>query len=366
MYNIYENVNQCKWGGCIMIGKRIKSARLRNHLTLDELAKKMGGIVTKQAISQYENNHKKPSGKVLRELTKSLGVTREYFLRSSSVEIEHLEFRKRASKLGVRKQEVILDTVQDYIERYLELEEIVDTLPEFNNPLALYKTINTFEEAEEAANQVRIEWNLGNDAIERVIELLESKEIKVFTIDADDAFSGVSGLANDKYPFIVVNENMPLDHIRFTALHEFAHLIMKIGNEKIEENLCNRFAGAFLFHEDAVKDEFGEKRRKKFSLPELIAIKQKYGISIAAIMYRLYDLELTTKSVLTNFYRFRNMQRWGKTEPGPLKVPEIPRRFERLLMRAYVEGEITASKAAELFGNKLKPADIAERYKGIV
>ena len=57
-----------------MIGERLIQLRLAQNLTLDALAEKMGGIVTKQALSKYEQNQAQPSPIVLTKLSAALGV----------------------------------------------------------------------------------------------------------------------------------------------------------------------------------------------------------------------------------------------------------------------------------------------------
>jgi transcriptional regulator with XRE-family HTH domain len=53
--------------------------------SMDRLVQETGGIITKQAISKYENNKMKPDSQVLNALSKALGVKAEYFFRDSKV-----------------------------------------------------------------------------------------------------------------------------------------------------------------------------------------------------------------------------------------------------------------------------------------
>ena len=57
-----------------MIEKRLKQLRLANGLSLEGLATRLGGFVTKQALSKYEQGKAKPSPVVLNKLASVLGV----------------------------------------------------------------------------------------------------------------------------------------------------------------------------------------------------------------------------------------------------------------------------------------------------
>src|SRR5215472_16623807 len=76
---------------------RIKQLRLAKGMSLDDLAASMGAIVTKQAISKYENNLAKPTHKVAARLANALGVPPLELWREPSVTIKFVAYRKRAS-----------------------------------------------------------------------------------------------------------------------------------------------------------------------------------------------------------------------------------------------------------------------------
>lgn len=76
------------------------------------------------------------------------------------------------------------------------------------------------KEVEEAASQLRQAWNLGEDPLYNIVELLEDHGLKVLEVDAGVSFSDLSGrLEKDHTPFIVLNANpqIPIDRKRFTA-----------------------------------------------------------------------------------------------------------------------------------------------------
>ena len=341
-----------------MIGERLKRARIKSGLSLEALAQKANGIVTKQAISQYEKNQKNPSSAVVIALANALEVGVEYFFRTVDVSIGEVDFRKHSS-FGKKKQEIIKERVREYLERYIQLEEILEINNSFINPIENEK-IEKYEDIENIVNKLRDEWSLGRDPISNVVEMLELREIKVIFIDEDKKFNGLCGKANnsESHPFIVLNGNKALsdDRKRFTALHELGHMLLPKHNLD-EERASDRFAGAFLFPKESVFQEFG-KKRNKISITELNHIKQKYGIPIAGIIFRLRQLEIISEAMYKRFWIQNRSAKFD--ERFPFIKEEKAIRFENLLAHAYSEKLISLSKLAELSG--LSVDEALEKY----
>lgn len=334
-----------------MFGERLKRARIKAGLSLQELADKAGNIVSKQAISQYEKEEKNPSSKVLIGLSNALNLNVEYFFRNINVQINKVDFRKHSS-FGKKKQEIIKERVREYLERYIEIEEILDIESYFRNPIE-NEVIKSYDDIDEVANKLRNSWNIGLDSIDNVIEMLEEQNIKVILIADEEKFNGLSGQANNdtKHPFVVLNNNEKLsnDRKRFTALHELGHLLLPENDLEDQEKASDMFAGAFLFPRESVFKEFGEKR-KKISYEELSQIKQKYGISIAGIVVRLYQLEIIEKSMYSKFWRIYGRRDNNLDTKYPyIKIEEV-KRFDNLIARGYSENLISLSKLSELSG----------------
>lgn len=329
--------------------QRLLSARKMAGLSLQDLADKMDIEITKQALNQYEKGQTTPSSKVIISLSNALGLPVDYFFKKSDVKLENLEFRKKSS-LSQKEIEAARFKTMDYLEKYLEIEGLLNVENTFTNPLKK-AVVHNEQDIEKHANDLRKAWDLGLDPIPDVIALLEEKRIKVFELEASDEFSGLSS-RTDGIAVIVVNKNVNIVRKRFTALHELAHLVLTFPDamdDKLKELLCYTFAGAFLFPEEVFKDEFG-KKRTSILLNELVLLENYYGISVQAIMRRAHGLQLISDS------KFRDYQAWlsksgnKKKELGSFRGGETPMRFRRLVYKALSEDIITYSKAAALFG----------------
>ena len=337
------------------IAKRIKSARVIANLSLRELSEKMDAVVSHNAIKKYEDGLMIPDSQVLIHLAKALNVKPDYFFRQFTVEIENIEFRKK-SKTSKKTLNSIREIVTDAIERYVELEQFLNLSPAFHNPIAEQR-ISNGDDVEEAVMHLLSIWKVGYNALPNVIELLEDKQIKVIEIKADYNFDGLSGMANENIPVIVVNKNFPPERKRLTVLHELGHLLLHFPPDlepKTIEKLCYRFAGAMLIPKETFLVELGTSRRK-ISIPELIAIKETYGISMQAIMARAFDLGVISDERFILFRRWLNSSEDRRKEIGLGEYinREHSSRFKQLLYRAASEEIISMSKAANLANMKL-------------
>jgi Zn-dependent peptidase ImmA (M78 family) len=336
--------------------ERLKSARLMNGLSLQGLADKIENRVTKQALSKYEVGQVIPDSEMLGILSDALQVRPDYFFASSSIEFGDIEFRK-LQDYPAKERVRIVEIAKDELRRYLELEEILGIETAFHNPLEDF-SISSQEDIEAAAEKLREYWNLGSGAIANVTELLEDNHIKVLELDSSEEFDGFSTWVNQKrIPLIVLNKSKfkdKLDRKRFTAFHELAHLLLKVNHlpEREKEKFCHAFATAMLISKDTLKKELGGKR-SKLSINELGAMKQQYGISMQALVYRAKDLQLISDNYFKQFYATFNQLGYRKNEPVVYEGAEHSNRFSQLLFRALAENFISVSKAASLKNQKL-------------
>lgn len=341
-----------------MLNDRIKRARILRGMSLQEVADGLGDI-SKQALSKFETGPDVPNSTRLIQLAQVLGVKPDYFFRPETVDLGAVDFRKNV-RFGAKQQESIKEQVRDHLERYLAVENLFEAAgarKEFDSKDKF--PVRTAGDAESAANKLRTEWGIGSDALPNLIELLEEKGIKVVQIDAQDDFSGLKAeVSGSGDPVIVLNKTIPGDRQRFTAAHELGHLVMNIPDdieEAKKELLCHRFAGAFIFPRDCVEEEFG-KIRKRILLDELKMAKEAYGISMQAIVRRLYELEILPKDSFDFWMKI--VRRWGKKEPADYS-PEESIRMRLLTYRALAEGFISPSRAAELLNTSLQDIERA-------
>jgi Zn-dependent peptidase ImmA (M78 family) len=347
-----------------MIGKRLKQARDALGLSLRGLEANIQGLVSAQAIGKYERDEMMPSSTVLLALAKALNVSPDYLLNSREIELAGVDFRK-APQAGAKEERAVQAIVLDKVERYLEIEEMLpNTYQAWSAPIRSEFNINFIEDAEKAAETLRLIWELGIDPIPLMAELLEEKGIKVIAIDLPEEVSGskafVRSVSQDDMPVIVVNEKHNGERQRFTLAHELAHLVLRCPsmNDLDQEKTADRFAGAFLMAKEMMYRLLGT-NRTSISIGELVELKKIFKVSIAALVVRCGHLGVLTKAAYHRLWGEIKALGWNSSksnEPGRVD-PEKPKRMERLSLRAVAEGLISESKAAELLQISVRKLD---------
>ena len=338
-----------------VFAERFKSARLMKGFSLQDLADAMDNSLSRQALHRYEKGEVIPDAEKINLLSNALDINPDYFFRTTNVELGEIEYRK-LSQLPQKEAAIIKEKTKEYLSRYLELEEIMGLANEFDNHLDGFELVTTFDQVNKAAEILREKWSLGKGPIFNIVELLEDKHIKVVKLDVDEDFDGLQTWVNGNIPVVAYNlkKANKLDRIRFTLLHELAHLLLKFGNisEKQKETLCHQFAGAMLLPEETINAELGA-HRNKLSPLELGNIKKQYGISMQAIVMRAKDCKIINEHYTKQFFFLIKQLNWKVDEPVEYQGVEESNRFEQLLFRALIEEQISMSKAASLCNQSL-------------
>jgi len=329
-----------------MFSKNLKYYRLKNNMSMKELASLVG--ISQMAISHYESGERKPDMDTIKALAKVLGVKVTDFLenRNENLSFVHGEFRK-GSRLAAKQQEYIRESVEEYMNRFYSAVNVLggEVLPEAPKCHGLRLIGNVEEDALSMRKYLKVSefGPVGN-----LIELLENKGILVYICDIDnDAFSGMNGLVNER-PYIIVNGNMNPERIRSTIAHEMAHFIFMWPegmNEKAIEDTATAISGAFLFPAvDAVR-ELGIRRTA--ITKDMILTCKEYGISMYLLVKRAALCGIVNDNVAKTFYIKAGQAGWKKHEPTRISKEE-PMLFMQLVFRAVSENEISVQKGAEL------------------
>ena len=339
---------------------KLKELREKNAYSLQDLADKIG--VSKQSIHKFENGIVNASSETVLKLSEVFNVPYFYFFdnpEAFSFSFENIRFRDGHTILNRDLVEAeIKAKVIDNVSKYMELEDILGIEHHFENPLSEFQIISE-KDIEKAAKIMRKKWKLGNDPIMDVIEMLEDKGVFIVELELAESFSGLSGMLNESLPIIVLNENVTSkERKRFTALHELGHIVLEFAenfsDEKVE-TFCHHFAGAVLLVDEVLFGELG-KNRTTISLNELRRIKERYGISIQAIIVR---------ARAANFINYGTFVEWKQVydewkqsgikanDFGEFRCKEKPARFNNMIMQGLTEKKISLSKAAELSRTKI-------------
>lgn len=332
------------------IGVRIRQGRVMLGLSYRALAEKTGGQISHTAISKYEKDEMVPGSVALLALARALDQPIDFFFRPVVTRfIKPLRFRRQAG-LPKSEQQGIAEYAADFFERYYEIEDIADSRMDFDDPLP-DAPVTTAEQAMCMAKALREAWCLGCDPLPNVHELMELKGIKVCEAQTNNThFDGLCS-RTERGPVVVLGAwlNKNLLRKRMTEVHELAHIVLRVPDdlsEKDEEKLVWSFAGELFLPEEAFRDAFGE-NRTSLSIAELVELKQLFGASIMAIIYRAKALGLIDNALYVAFWKYANANNWRqKGEPGDESYEgnESHSRFRQLVLKAVAEEKISLSK----------------------
>jgi Zn-dependent peptidase ImmA (M78 family) len=209
-----------------------------------------------------------------------------------------------------------------------EIEMPVIDIPELD--ISSNPGLISNDDIEKATLDTRASWGLRDGPIPHLGKLLESKGIILSRIALNATkLDGLSGRSTTGRPYIILNsEKASSVRSRFDAAHELGHLILHNNSPirpesalyRLMEIQAHKFAGAFLFPREAVFDEISLS-----DLDSLVGNKERWKISIAAIISRLYNLDLIDEYKKIQLYKQMSSRGWRTWEPlDDELIPERP------------------------------------------
>jgi transcriptional regulator with XRE-family HTH domain len=338
-----------------MLGKRLKQLRLAKGLSLDELVAQSGGIVTKQAISKYEQGKAQPSPRVLARLAGALGSKVAQLVSEPTVEVEVIAYRK-ASGLRKKEQNRVENLVRQTLEDRIRLQKLIAQNDASDIPIKGLR-VRSLEDAEDAASELRNKWNLGRDPIANVMNVLENHRVHILEIEASEKFDGISAVAyldakKIAAAAVVIRHMDTGERQRLNLTHELGHLVLKIDKEIDEEKAAFRFGAAFLAPKEFLFREIGT-HRSVITIAELLHLQARLGMSIQALLYRFKDLQIINDLHFAQWFKQISRLSWRKKEPNTLP-PEKPEWLRQNVLRAFVEGILSHEEAEVMLGEKIE------------
>ena len=342
-----------------MIGKNLKYYRLKRNMTKKDLADAVS--LSPMAITNYENDSRKPSFDMVVKLAEALNVDLKAFIavQNKKLSFQHEEFRKTNS-LNQTKQEFIRESVEEYFSRFFNA---VDCLGRNVLPWPMpSQVLPSTKDVEQDALELRkiLDFPVSGP-ITNLITHLEYMGILILFLNIDsESFSGMNGKVED-YPYIVVNSNHTAERIRSTVAHELAHIMFKdINDEKESELYATALSGAFLIPRRDLILKIGI-HRKSIS-KDMLLVSEEYGVSYQMLIKRAEVNNIISKSLCKSFFVNISKKGWRKNEPTHIEREE-PHLFKDLVLRGINEGDINIDKGAELLKVSLEELN---KYCGLL
>lgn len=121
---------------------RLREARLMMRLSMEQLAKLTGGIITKQSISRYEKGIMHPKRDAQRALAQALNISEEYF-KEDNLKIDMPMLRTASNgRLNDEQLKSIEAKLAFWSEQYLAKEREANYHTSFENPIKGIKILS--------------------------------------------------------------------------------------------------------------------------------------------------------------------------------------------------------------------------------
>ena len=330
---------------------QIKNLRVNLGWSLRDLADRLNGAVTRQALNKYETGLMSPLPTIAAKIAVALGVKPLDLTIGEPEQITVKAFRKRQG-LTAKDEKIIREQFVSQTRKYAEVRRKCGNLhsEKYEPPKWTAKTSHMPETPEDAAAWLRKLWDLGSAPINSLSSTIEDHGIFVITLDAVEKFDGIcaeiSSAANKRKTFAVgIRKTAAGGRFRLTLAHEIGHLLLDTENE----DMAFRFAVAFLSPKEILFSRLGAKRNR-IKKAELDAIALEFGMSPDALVKRAFDLEI----IGDDSYRFWNMQlrRGGVRKQDGIPVDESTW-LKRNVLRGLSEGLLTEVEARGYLGDDL-------------
>ncbi len=342
----------------IFLGKRLTYARNRLGVSMQDIADLLS--VGRQYIHKIETGkeNKSFSDEQLEKIANELSVNVRYFFEPKTISIsnDRLHFRSVAIPNYIRDRAKIY--AEDFISICLYIKNYIEPLglelPHFILDEQCDASVITArqvhkKEVEEIAISVRKKIGVGVGPISNMARLLETSGVVICT--APEISSKVDAFCNDDvFPIVVRNDSKSSVRCRFDLAHELGHLIIHKGmsNYVIEnpmiEKQANYFASCLLLPRETFLNEFPRFSTSRIPWDNLLKMKIRWKVSIAALIMRAHDLSLITDATRQKAFMHISHKGWRTCEPADhsdhsqfieLEQPEMIKNAVQLLMNTH-------------------------------
>jgi len=327
---------------------KLKTARSLAEMSTRAVAAKLSTRfpISHATLANYENGRSTPPLDVLAELAELYGRPINWFLERgkglTGVQYRNLKSRVRMSDLHRFEAEI-----QRWIDGYVTLEQRLDrplaaSVEVFHAP----GDVTPVELSLEVRRRLDIE--AKDEPIPSVVEVLEKFGVRVLENPTELSVDGMAAKYGDEY-VVALNPTVPHDRIRLSAAHELAHVLYgdcetEGPGTKAAETRAFEFASHLLLSNGQLKKAFEGQ-----SMVRLVQFKEKYGISLAAMIYRAEKQGFISKQVAKSLWIAFAERGWKTNEPGTVRQDRSTR-FELLIEEAIQSNKLSMKEVADLCG----------------
>jgi Zn-dependent peptidase ImmA (M78 family) len=259
---------------------------------------------------------------------------------------ERASFRA-SSKLSARQRDMALGSASVAMAFSQQIGRLF-ALPEPDLP-----DVTRRKDPEWAAERLRFKWHLDHAPIPNMMELLEGRGVRVFSLPTDAAEADTFSTWHQERPFVFLDARKPSDQQRFDLACELGHLLLHrdapCSGPKAQQ-AATAFACAFLMPPASLRGE---------RITDIASLARKWGVPLPAVVRRQHQLGILSE------WRCRRLRgcidgRAGKGAPAD--QPEISLLLRRVFVSLRSRGVTKQKLASTLF---IYPRDLDELAFGL-
>jgi Zn-dependent peptidase ImmA (M78 family)/DNA-binding XRE family transcriptional regulator len=338
------------------LADKLLSARkltgMSTRAVAERLAKRFP--ISHATIANYENGKSVPPMDVLAAMSELYDRPMNWFLERGK-SLTGIRYRNLKSRVKARELHRFEADVQRWVDAYVALEQRLNRLA-----AATGTTLNVQGklDPDDLSREVRRKLGISEDEpIPSVVEVLEKLGVRILEQPTELRIDGLAARYGDEY-IVVLNPTVSNDRVRLNAAHELAHVLLgDCDHGEAEtpdaERKAFEFASHFLLPNNQLKRAFEGK-----SMVRLVQFKERFGISLAAMVYRADKLGFITKADAKWLWIEFARRGWKSNEPGNVR-PDRATRFEQLIDEVLMSARMSLKEVADLAG--VRPEAIRER-----
>lgn len=347
---------------------RLTQARVLASMTMLELSERLGK--SSSSVSRWERGESAPESEALEAISFVLGFPVSWFMLPVSGKPHSVAFYRTLASTSADlrgKAGTKMDWLQDvarYLSTWLDWPDI--NIPRVD--VTDHRQLDSVDIAR-VAQECRDLWGLGQAPIPDLALAAEGAGIICARIhQGNKKMDGLSQWDElQERPFILLSSDKGnYFRSRFDLAHEIGHIVLHrfiktfdINHLKDIESQANYFASCLLLPEES----FSLELPRYPSLENLLSLKKRWRVSVAAMIYRAEKRGLISDTEALRLRKNYSARGWSKCEPldGEVEVENV-----RLLSRAVhalLDAKIKTRES--IVGELMLPRDILEQLCGL-
>lgn len=354
----------------MFVGKSLTNIRILNEMSRAQLAERLD--ITEQAVWQYENGYVSPKLDVVNKMKSIFNVKSSYFFKEDlleytsvdNVRIERIAYRSETINSAIKTQSELIHV--KFLDAFIKKIQSKIKYPrniilELREKVLDYLNSNQYVDRnlqiEYVANLAREYIGVPSGTNKNLLFYLEKSGAFIFEKSIGEKIDAYSVWSEDNIPYIVIG-NIKKSAVRrnFDLAHELGHLLLHYKMEfnmldkkkyKIYEDEAHLFASEFLLPAENFSQDL-EGIIKKSNPDSYIELKEKWLVSLQAMVMRAKNLELITQSQSRYFWANLNSKKYREIEPLDNELPiERPKKIQSILQLLFEKGIYTLDNLRE-------------------